>query len=228
MSTLSVIFQVVAVATLASLVWLGVRASKRHSGWGVAVLLLPPFAATAYGARYWRSDRAPVLAFMGTFTLAAVLGGWLFAAWGGPEFVRGFYQLEQVRHASNARQPGAIHHAMYTVTEAQPAIVKVSNTVTSTAATHPSPAVRKVTPSNTKKRPKRLEFVPINIADAQKYIGATVKVTRKNVPEKEYRLTGASPKHIELAQRNRHGSFSFHYSNSEVDKIRVLMNLAAN
>ena len=218
----------VVVATLASLAWLGLRASRRHTGWGVAVVLLPPFAATAYGARYWRSDRGPILAFMGTFTLAAVLGGWLFTAWGGSDFVRGVYQLEQVRHESHTGQADTLRNATHTVASEQPTIIKASDSVTSSAAMQTRPAVRKVTPSNTKKRPERLEFVPIDISDARKYVGATVKVTRKNVAEKEYRLTGASPKHIELAQRNRHGSFSFHYRNSEVEKIRVLMNLAAN
>jgi hypothetical protein len=56
------------------------------------------------------------------------------------------------------------------------------------------------------------------------YVGSVVKVTRKNVPEKEYRLTGASGSKLQLVQRTSGGSFSFKYRKRDIEKIRVLVN----
>ena len=42
------------------------------------------------------------------------------------------------------------------------------------------------------------------------------------VPEKEYRLIGSSGKKLEFSQRAGHGSYSFHYNNGDIEKIRVL------
>jgi len=68
----------------------------------------------------------------------------------------------------------------------------------------------------------RLVYKPIPIADAKLYVGYTVKVIRKGVQEKEYRLTGATANKIRLAQRNSYGTYSFSYNNRDVEKIRVL------
>ena len=78
----------------------------------------------------------------------------------------------------------------------------------------------------TKEKPirTRLAYVPVKLTDINKYIGATAKVTRKNVEEREYLITGASPKHIEVAQRSTNGKFSFHFKNSDIENIRVLIN----
>ena len=68
----------------------------------------------------------------------------------------------------------------------------------------------------------RLVYLPINVADAKNHIGSTVKVKRKNVPEKEYRLIGSSGKRLEFSQRAGRGSYSFHYEPRDIEKIRVL------
>jgi hypothetical protein len=68
----------------------------------------------------------------------------------------------------------------------------------------------------------RLVYKPIPIADAKLYVGYTVKVIRKGVQEKEYRLTGATANKIRLAQRNSYGTYSFSYHNRDIEKIRVL------
>jgi len=73
-----------------------------------------------------------------------------------------------------------------------------------------------------KKEHYRLVYMPIKVADAKNYVGSTVKVTRKNVPEKEYRLIGSSGRKLEFSQRAGQGSFSFHYSINDIEKIRVL------
>jgi pantoate kinase len=62
----------------------------------------------------------------------------------------------------------------------------------------------------------------IKVADAKNHVGSTVKVTRKNVPEKEYRLIGASGRRLELTQNAGRGSYSFHYNIRDIEKIRVL------
>jgi len=65
-------------------------------------------------------------------------------------------------------------------------------------------------------------YLPIKVTDAKNYVGSTVKVTRKNVPEKEYRLIGASGRRLKLAQNTGQGSYSFHYNIRDIEKIRVL------
>ena len=62
----------------------------------------------------------------------------------------------------------------------------------------------------------------IKVADARNYVGSTVKVTRKNVVEKEYRLVKASENRLEFAQNAGTGSYTFRYRNSDIEKIRVL------
>jgi excinuclease UvrABC nuclease subunit len=68
----------------------------------------------------------------------------------------------------------------------------------------------------------RLVYLPIKVADAKNHVGSTVKVTRKNVLEKEYRLIGASGRRLELTQHAGRGSYSFHYNIRDIEKIRVL------
>ncbi len=64
--------------------------------------------------------------------------------------------------------------------------------------------------------------MPVEVADAKNYIGSTVKVTRKNVAEKEYRLISSTGRKLEFTQRAGRGSYSFHYHTSDIEKIRVL------
>ena len=68
----------------------------------------------------------------------------------------------------------------------------------------------------------RLTYVTINIADAPNYVGSTVKVTRKNVIEKEYRLISVSGNRLEFSQRAGSGSYTFKYRKNDIEKIRVL------
>ena len=51
----------------------------------------------------------------------------------------------------------------------------------------------------------RLEYLPIPVDDAKNYVGYTVKVIRKGVQEKEYRLTGATANSVIT-------SYSIHYT----------------
>ncbi|MGB5261699.1 MAG: hypothetical protein WBO34_14430 [Gammaproteobacteria bacterium] len=69
----------------------------------------------------------------------------------------------------------------------------------------------------------RLSYKKISIADAHRFIGATVKVTRKNVLEKEYRLAGVTGDSLKFAQKNRNGSFSFAFRKRDIENLRVLI-----
>jgi len=69
----------------------------------------------------------------------------------------------------------------------------------------------------------RLEYKPIPVSEAKNYVGYTVKVIRKGVQEKEYRLTGATATRLHFAQRNSYGSYSFSYKTRDIEKIRVLI-----
>jgi hypothetical protein len=68
-----------------------------------------------------------------------------------------------------------------------------------------------------------LSYKKISVADAHRYIGATVKVTRKNVLEKEYRLAGVTGDSLKFAQKNRGGTFSFAFHKRDIENIRVLI-----
>ena len=69
----------------------------------------------------------------------------------------------------------------------------------------------------------RLVFRTIPVEDAHKYIGATAKVTRRNVEEKEYRLTGVTSKSLQFTQRNNSGIFSFALRMNDIVKLRILV-----
>ena len=69
----------------------------------------------------------------------------------------------------------------------------------------------------------RLRSTCSALSEAKNYIGSTVKIIRKGVLEKEYRLTGASANRLQLAQRNTAGTYSFSYNTRDIEKIRVLV-----
>ena len=80
--------QVFALIALVSLLWLIVRAFKKHALWGFAVLLFSPVSAACFGIRYWREEREPFLAYLGSLVVAISLGLTVFTAWGGWELAR--------------------------------------------------------------------------------------------------------------------------------------------
>jgi hypothetical protein len=73
---------------LAALVWLIIRAFRKHTLWGIAVLLLSPFSALFFGIKYWRDEKQPFLAYMTSFATATGLALYVFTAWGGWEVAR--------------------------------------------------------------------------------------------------------------------------------------------
>jgi len=248
MNTLLLVALPAGLITMIALLWLVVRAFRKHAGWGVAVLLLSPFAATLFGIHYWKDEKQPFLVYLCTFTTAIALGLYAFAAWGDGDLRQASQQLRQIirdaapLHADtdemmNARLTPAADPAPVAENLQPPVMPAAAATATAVAAdaTDAAPAAaapppkkqqydlssiaKKITPRQER---YRLGYVPIKVADAKNYVGSTVKITRRNVPEKEYRLTGVTENSLELAQRNSHGSFSFRFRNSVIEKIRVL------
>jgi hypothetical protein len=72
----------------------------------------------------------------------------------------------------------------------------------------------------------RLAYIPIQPGDAKNYIGASVKVIRKNKMEKEYILTDTSPGRLHLVKKKQGGSFSFKLRHQDIERLRVLVQQA--
>ena len=226
-------------------VWLTVRAFKWHPGWGFAVMLLSPISATAFGVSHWRNEKMPFLAYISTFIAAIGLCLDLFTAWGGWDVVRTARAAvtQDASQQANTRDvlefikasisfvDNTGQHQVQQIPELMPELAtQLQEANTGNAADSvETPAGKKeeYVKLNRKVKPKvdrfRLVYKPVKVSDARKYVGATMKVTRKNVGEKEYRLVSASPTGMEFSQRNKHGSFSLNFRNSEIEKIRVLM-----
>ena len=241
MNTLPLITQLFALLASASMIWLIIRAFKTHPGWGFAVLLLSPVSAIVFGVKYWDKQKQPFLLYVTTLTATLVLCIYLFTVSGGMELLRfsaTFQQQAQghtlanygkadLRRASFSAGDTSAEDGMFRqdpdfsnnhISANSPGDETTETPQEETAGDDNGPAVK-----NKKTVRYRLKYIPIKLSEIKKHIGTTAKITRKNVEEKEYMITGASPKHIELAQRSKHGKFSFHFKNSDVEKIRVLV-----
>ena len=108
METLNLLASLFGVVAFIALIWLLVRAFKRHILWGLAVLLLSPITATVYGIIYWRDDKKPFLAYITSFTAAIALGLYVFTAWGGWEVVRTGLAVNQGIHDKTLTEQEAL------------------------------------------------------------------------------------------------------------------------
>ena len=108
METLNLLASLFGVVAFIALIWLLVRAFKRHILWGLAVLLLSPITATVYGIIYWRDDKKPFLAYITSFTAAVALGLYVFTAWGGWEVVRTGLAVNQGIHDKTLTEQEAL------------------------------------------------------------------------------------------------------------------------
>jgi hypothetical protein len=95
MNTLLHISQALGLISFAALIWLIVRAFKKHILWGFAVLLLSPLGALFFGIKYWKDERKPLLAYFTSFGAALALGLYVFTAWGGWGLVRTALKVHQ-------------------------------------------------------------------------------------------------------------------------------------
>ena len=221
MDTLPLITQIFGLVALGALIWLIIRAFKVNPGWGFAVLLLAPFSAAVFGVRYWEEQREPFLLYITTFTATFALCVYLFAVSGGLELLGMSTSFQQGMQTESGRSNTM--HTRYDVDgPVSDEIASALDTETGETEVSEDEAVTK------EQEPARyrLTYVPIKLSEAKNYIGVTAKIKRKNVREKEYRITGVSPRYIELAQRQKGGQFSFRIKTSEIENIRVLINEA--
>jgi len=222
-----------------------VRAFHKNTAWGLSVMLLSPPGAIAYGIKFWRQEKIALLAYIITFLTAVSLSLYLFTSWGGWELVRTSQQVKQAildhrlsdqdvhtllsasrefdEHSGLDTQSSGLLAQARRELELQAERQAVEEEAERTAASNEQLSLRNIAK---KARPAqqrfRLAYVTIDVDDAPDYIGSTVKITRKNVVEKEYRLISASANRLEFSQRAGSGSYTFRYRNSDIEKIRVL------
>ena len=244
MNALPLITQIAAASSLLALGWLAIRAFRKNPAWGLAVMLLSPVGATFFGLKYWDEEKKAFLAYLTTFVITAALALTLFTAWGGWDLLRTTYQVNNginsrmltSRDAENFVKASASFNEnsglniqdTYRMKKARNKLTddakeKTARELADSMATEDNLDVVSISKKiESKKERYRLVYLPIKVTDAKNYVGSTVKVTRKNVPEKEYRLIGSSGRKLEFSQRAGQGSFSFHYNTRDIEKIRVL------
>ena len=244
MNSLPLITQIAAACSLLALGWLTVRAFSKKPAWGLAVMLLSPVGATFFGLKYWDEEKKAFLAYLITFAVTAALALTLFTAWGGWDLLRATYQVNNginsrmlttqdaeyfVKASTSFNEKSGLNiQDAYRMEKARNQMASEAEEKVARELADSKLAEDNLDMDNiskkvvSKKEHYRLVYIPIKVADAKNYVGSTVKVTRKNVPEKEYRLIGSSGRKLEFSQRAGQGSFSFHYSTSDIEKIRVL------
>ena len=245
MNTLSLVTQVTGFTALLTFIWLLARAFGKHTGWGMAVLLFSPISAIAFGIKHWKYEKIPFLAYITTSTTAIALFLYLFTAWGGWELLRTNQQVQlgistQSLTESNVQalmtisqsfdeQSGFDTQSSQLLQQAQRELaIQAEQEAAEENAEAEATSKEHLDFDNIARKTKleqpryRLTYVTINISDAPHYVGSTVKVTRKNVVEKEYRLVSVSGSRLEFSQRAGSGSYTFKYKKNDIEKIRVL------
>jgi hypothetical protein len=245
MNILSLVAQVTGFIALVTFIWLLARAFGRHTGWGMAVLLFSPVSAIAFGVKHWKDEKLPFLAYITTSVTAIALSLYLFTAWNGWELLRASQQVQLGISTQTLTEPNV--QALLTISQSfdeQSGFDMQSSTLLlqaqrELAVQEEQLAAEKIAKAEAasreqldfssiakKTKPRqeryRLTYVTINIAEAPNYVGSTVKVTRKNVVEKEYRLISVSGNRLEFSQRADSGSYTFKYRKNDIEKIRVL------
>jgi hypothetical protein len=245
MNILSLVTQVTGFAALVTFIWLLARAFGRHTGWGMAVLLFSPVSAVVFGIKHWKDEKAPFLAYITTSVTTIALLLYLITAWGGWELLRASQQVQLGISTQTLTEPNV--QSLMTLSQSfdeqsgfnmqsSPLLLQAQRELALQAEqlaaeeTAKAEAARKeqldfgniAKKTKPRKERYRLTYVTINVAEAPNYVGSTVKVTRKNVVEKEYRLISASGNRLEFSQRAGSGSYTFKYRKNDIEKIRVL------
>jgi hypothetical protein len=247
MNYLTLIAQLLAVSAALSFVWVTLRAFRTHPGWGFGVLLLSPFSATLFGMKYWDVQKKPFLLYIITTVASIGLSLYLFSSWGGWELMRASTRVQQGILLQNLTTQDAEHYFEVTRNFAEKSGFQAENPRTMTylnsfleqqqekQAELEAEQQRKDAGDNlgADRINQKVESVPaerthlvyrnVPVNEARRYIGATVKVTRRNVAEKEYRLTGATSKSLQFTQRNSSGAYTFAFRMSDIESLRVLV-----
>ena len=247
MNQLTILTQILAAISILALVWLSVRAFSKHFGWGLGVLLLSPFSATAFGLKYWNEEKKPFMVYITTTIGFIFLALYLFSAWGGWEMLRATALVEQGLQNRNLTRFNAENfietnqkftgNSGFEITDsrieaqvqqylaeegARQAELEAIQKAQAERDNLGADQISKKVKSEEEER-YRLVYRTVSISDAEKYIGATVKITRKNTLEKEYRLIAANGHSLKVAQRNNGGTYSFSLRNRDIEKLRVLI-----
>jgi hypothetical protein len=249
MDKLPLLTQLSGIMTLLALLWLSIRAFRKHAVWGFLVLLLSPIGATMFGIKHWAGEKKPFLTYITTFTLSLSLAIYLFSSWGGWELIQAYNRVQQgMENQSLSREDATAYiHTSLRFSEraglnpedqqqfnavrrhlVQLDEVEQARALQEAAAAAEAQAREELSRATISKKvlPEqehyRLEYKPIPLDEARNYVGSTVKVVRKGVQEKEYRLTGVTANKLQFAQRNSAGTFSFSYNTRDIEKIRVL------
>jgi hypothetical protein len=247
MDLLTMIAWLLAIGSLLAFFRLVVRAFTKSAGWGLAVLLLSPLTAAQFGLKFWDSEKKAFLLYLTTTFAAVGLGLYLFSSWGGWELLR---TSSQVRRGIETRQLTALDAETFIkaseiftdksgldisdprIMAAARELVDRQQSQQATDQVEPEAEEKKDTTRETPINRKvasvpaertRLVYQTIPLAEAHKYIGATAKVTRHNVEEKEYRLSGVTSKSLQFTQRNSSGVYSFALRITDIEKLRVLI-----
>ena len=77
METYTLILIALGVTSLATLFWLAVNAGRKHTLWGLLVLLLSPLGAFIYGILHWQRARFPFVAYSISLVSVISLGAYL-------------------------------------------------------------------------------------------------------------------------------------------------------
>lgn len=108
MNILNQISQLLGLLAFIALIWLIVRAFRKHVLWGLAVMLLSPISATIFGIKYWKHEKLPFLAYITTFIPAAMLGLYMFTAWGGWNVVQTSLNIHEGIHSDTLTEQDAM------------------------------------------------------------------------------------------------------------------------
>ncbi len=86
LTSLNVFLIVMAIASLIAFGFLLISSFKRSVLWGLAVLLVP-FAALAYGIKYWHEVKKPFLVYTGTSAISLGMAAMIFMQMGGMQAI---------------------------------------------------------------------------------------------------------------------------------------------
>jgi len=248
MDTLPFLTQLSGILLLLTLLWLSIHAFRKHAVWGFLVLFLSPIGASVYGITHWASAKKPFLAYITTLIISLSLALYLFSSWGGWELVKSYNRVQQGMQARNLsredatafihtsldfsersglnpedqQQFNAVRRHLDQLDAADQAKARAEQEAAEASARDELSRASINKKALTQKENYRLVYKPIPVTEAKHYVGSTVKVIRKGVLEKEYRLTGATAGKLQFAQRNTAGTYSFSYHTRDIEKIRVL------
>jgi hypothetical protein len=98
MKSLLILSQLFLLVSTGSLIWLVVRAFRRHIGWGLAVMFLSPFSAIFFAVRHWNEAGKPFLLYIGSFFAGFALMLYVFVSWGGVQTLMAAKRVAQGIH----------------------------------------------------------------------------------------------------------------------------------